>query len=104
MSAEHLYDVHEGRFGQSTPLDIVVDIAEELCLTVDVSKLNERTQAAKVCTSVECLFSITYSNYFSFSIKHLRVLRILNSQSNLSELEMHQHKNFLIWSKIDMGQ
>ena len=56
LPAEHLYDVHEGRFGQSMPLDIVVDIAEESGLTVDVSKLNERIQAAKVYTSVECVY------------------------------------------------
>lgn len=48
LAAEHVFDVHEGRYGQSVPLDIVVDVAEELGIAVDASVLSERAEEIKV--------------------------------------------------------
>jgi hypothetical protein len=48
LAAEHVFDVHEGRYGQSVPLDIVVDVAEELGIAVDTSVLSERADEIKV--------------------------------------------------------
>ncbi len=52
--AEHIFDVHEGRYGQSVPLDIVVDVAEEMGIAVNANVLNERADEVKV--SYDALF------------------------------------------------
>ena len=57
-SGDVVWQLSEGRFGCSIPLDMIMDLAEEHGVTVDLHQFQQRLQQFKVPCHLSCFMII----------------------------------------------